>query len=270
MSVITILNRPPNKILLKPPKKKKVVIFQFCLIVCFLILIGFILNYLIFANDLVNYPYFPSNAINLLNHGLAGLCAILVGCLVSLFGISMSSELLSSYHRQKITRFVFGSFLYFAVICFGIFFGRVFYSITYDLAFAINSQLAKNIGTLQAQKIQITAQSSQNPLYGQTIKVKRGKVYKHIIDPVAYRIQIRLKMNDHAYSLEPYCYTQESKILKLSTASFTALGKRSMLGFRCTANCELHAYFQVDDGVVLSSHHLTQCSRIYSQQSSID
>lgn len=263
-------NRPPNKILLKAPKKQKFAILQFFVVVIFIILIGFILNYFIFSNDLVTYPYFPSYGINLLNQGIAWLFALIIGCTISLFFISICLDWLKSYHRKKLIFYLLGSFLSFAAICFGIFFGQVAYKISYALTLGITSQLTKNMGVTESKKIKITAHIAKNLLYKQTIGIQRGKFYKHIIDPAAYKVQIQLNVNNHPYLLEPYCYTQNSQILALSSSSFTAIGQHSILGFRCTAQCELHAYFQGDDHSTLSSANFNQCSHIYGQQPDLD
>ena len=263
-------SRRPNTILLKAPKKKKSIFLQYVAIFCVLFAIGYILNYFIFSNNLIDQPYFPSRGVELLNQTVTWLFVLLVGGGVSLYGFSMSYDLIIQYRQQKLTLILLGGFLYCASLAFGIGFGYMAHSAMNSLMFGISSQLAKNIGIPEHRQIHIHAQIHQNSAYGQTRRIQKGKTTKLILDPVTYIVPIQLQVNDKNYALKPYCYTQTEPNLTLSSASFRATGQSSLLGFRCTAQCELHQYFQTDARDQLSLQNFTVCSRIYQQQPTLN
>lgn len=260
----------PNKILLKAPKKKKSTLLQYIALFCILFTIGYILNYFIFSNNLIDQPYFPSYGVELFNQIVTWSFVLLIGGGINLYGFLVSYNLMTQYRQQKTTFILFSGFLYCASITFGLAFGYMAHIAIDTLMFSISSQLAKNIGTPKHEQIQIRAQIHKNSAYGQTMRIQKGKTTKHILDPVTYIVPIQLQVNNKNYALKPYCYTQTEPNLTLSSSSFRATGKSSLLGFRCTAQCELHQYFQTEARNQLSLQNFTDCSRIYQQQPTLD
>lgn len=263
-------SRRPNQILLKTPKKKKSIFLQYVALFCILFTMGYILNYFIFSNNLIDQPYFPPRGVELFNQTVTWFFVLLIGGGISLYGFFMSYDWITQYRQQKLTLILLGGFLYCASVAFGLAFGYMAHSALNTLMFGISSQLAKNIGIPEHKHIQIHAQIHQNSAYGHTRRIQKGKITKLIVDPVTYLIKIQLHVNDKNYALKSYCYTQTEPNLILSSASFRATGQSSLLGFRCTAQCELHQYFQTDAQYPLSSQNFTVCSRIYQQQPTLD
>lgn len=255
-----------NKILLKPPKKKMSLLLR-CIVIGFSVILGlWCLNYFIFENDLVNFPYFPSSLVLYFHHSFAWMSAILIGLGFVIVFMINSYAWIKGYRKQKLVQYSLATFLWISGIGLGVFLGSVSKEIMYTSLNAISSQLALHVGEITHKQGYISESHTMNSRFQQEIQVKRGKVMARIIDPVSYKFNIQLSLDGKTQSLNQYCYTGSTAEPLLKIPAFKATGTESILGFRCTSGCELYQYFEVKDDSSLSVSNFNACRKVYPKQ----
>lgn len=252
-----------NSITLMKSYKKKTPLYSVLKYVAILLFVIGIIIVFISDNDQTNYPYYPSQFVQIIIFIISILSAFYVFIYVFnyLWKRDIPTLKKDNFYRPIRLKIYLGLFLVLNLFGSSLLASMAKQSTVWMMN-GLFSAVTHVWGNEQVIMVQIQQKVFENPDHQQSITLGSVRHSYTLIDPAPYKIAAKISINDHQHWLPIHCYIGPSQP-QLITYQYNLNGKVSFLGFKCIEKCTLNYRYKTHNHQPVTNQNLIECEELY-------